>query len=91
MPQDSRRRTDAVDSYVLNRGWIERDDQHVPTYQEIVGDDQELVEDGDENATAGPSHPWGALDEDEFDEKADEFEATYNFRFEEPYVSIISF
>jgi protein KRI1 len=33
-----------------------------------------------------PTHPWGALDEDEFDEQAEEFETAYNFRFEEPCV-----
>lgn len=39
----------------------------------------------EESQEAGPSHPWGALDdEDEFDEKAEEFETAYNFRFEEP-------
>lgn len=37
-----------------------------------------------EESQAGPSHPWGVLDEDEFDDKADDFEAAYNFRFEEP-------
>lgn len=42
-------------------------------------------EEGDEEESqAGPSHPWGLLDEDEFDDKADEFETGYNFRFEEP-------
>lgn len=39
-------------------------------------------------SAAGPSHPWGLLDEDEFDEKAEEFETEYNFRFEEPYVCL---
>lgn len=42
--------------------------------------------DGEEENKAGPSHPWGTLEEDDFDDKADEFEAAYNFRFEEPYV-----
>ena len=97
--------------YVLNRGWIDRSDRHVPTYDEIVGpadlikgsgiqangfgnhlpdgdedEDEDEDEGGDEaeNAQAGPSQPWGVLDEDDFDERAEEFENAYNFRFEEP-------
>lgn len=32
------------------------------------------------------ARPWGTLedDDDEFDDVAEEFENTYNFRFEEP-------
>lgn len=49
-------------SYVLNRGWIDKDANRIASYDEVVK----------------------GLDSDEsFDEKADEFEAKYNFRFEE--------
>lgn len=59
----------------------------MPTYEEIVGRprDGDAEDEEDEDKGAGPSHPWGELDEeDEFDEKAEEFETAYNFRFEEP-------
>jgi hypothetical protein len=42
------------------------------------GDDDEVVPE------AGPSRTWGVLEEDEFDDQAEEFEAQHNFRFEEP-------
>ena len=73
-------------SYILNRGWIDRSEKHVPTYDEVVGkvkDEDEEVE--EEASKAGESsHPWGVLEEDEFDEQAEEFETAYNFRYEEP-------
>ncbi len=72
-------------SYILNRGWIDRSEQRVPTYDQVVGQaDGDEDEDEGENAGESSKHPWGVLDEDEFDEQADEFETAYNFRFEEP-------
>lgn len=66
----------------MNRGWIDRSEQHVPTYTEVVGPEEEVEK--PTQSEAGPSHPWGVLEEDDFDDKADDFEAAYNFRFEEP-------
>lgn len=64
-------------SYILNRGWIDKD-KALPTYDDIVGHPTAEEDQGEDQ-------PWGAIDEeDEFDERADEFETEYNFRFEEP-------
>jgi hypothetical protein len=69
----------------LNRGWIDTTEETIPTYDEIVGPDPEVKEE-EETKEEEVNHPWGVLDEDEFDEQAEEFETAYNFRFEEPYV-----
>ncbi|WVQ84513.1 hypothetical protein IAT38_006667 [Cryptococcus sp. DSM 104549] len=90
---------DFLMNYILNRGWIDRSDKHVPSYDEVVGparaDSSDEDDSGDEAAgkpKAGKSsHPWGELEEeDDFDEKAEQFETEYNFRFEEPGAAYIT-
>ncbi|BGP44834.1 Kinetochore protein Spc24 [Rhodotorula kratochvilovae] len=85
-------------SYILNRGWIDRenDSSHVPSYDEIVGNpstskkgkaraasaDAEAADEFD--ADGHPLNPAAHDDVDaEFDDKAEEFETRYNFRYEE--------
>ena len=48
-------------NYVMNRGWMDREIQRIPTYDEVVDDE-----------------------DNQNDEKIDQFEESYNFRYEEP-------
>ena len=78
-------------SYILNRGWIDRSSKRIPTYEEITaskksnGKAKERASDSEKEANTGLEVD-GALqvDEDEFDDIAEMFESSYNFRFEEP-------
>lgn len=67
-------------SYILNRGWVDKTKDRLPTYNEVTGADDDVEGEGGANEGV-----WGKLEEeDEFDEVAEEFETSYNFRFEEP-------
>lgn len=82
-------------SYILNRGWIDRSSKRIPTYGEITGSrksngkSKEQASTSEKEGDTDGSDPEvdGAdlqSDDDEFDDIAERFESSYNFRFEEP-------
>ena len=82
------------DSYILNRGWIDRSARRLPTYAEVTdakkqkdkGKAKVDIEDEvsqEENAQLVKYDVELDVEED-FDELAENFEVSYNFRFEEP-------
>ncbi|KAJ1306158.1 hypothetical protein OPQ81_010869 [Rhizoctonia solani] len=78
-------------NYILNRGWIDKFENRAPTYKEVIGVESKAKA-KDEAKSEEEDGDLGndLLDEDEFDEVADHFESTYNFRFEEPNSHIIA-
>ncbi|CCM05885.1 uncharacterized protein FIBRA_08122 [Fibroporia radiculosa] len=91
-------------NYILNRGWIDRSARRLPTYQEITAslekgkskagrkqsDSQGIISDEEAKEIVAGESQSEEIDEDEFDEVADRFESSYNFRFEEPGASTIA-
>lgn len=75
-------------SYILNRGWIDREAQRLPTYAEVttLKNSKDKEPDTQEPAEASGSNLSEVdLDaEEEFDDVAEVFESSYNFRYEEP-------
>ncbi|KAK4057571.1 Kinetochore protein Spc24 [Microbotryomycetes sp. JL221] len=86
--------------YILNRGWIDREanPSRIPSYKEITGgdaSDEETSSRPNKNKTKRDDlltdEPDQVLDpglhdseESEFEDKAEDFEYRYNFRFEDP-------
>lgn len=68
----------------MNRGWIDPDAD--AEAKDSKSRPSAATSKKSTSSTQDPNLPWGTLadSEDEFDEKAEEFENTYNFRFEEP-------
>lgn len=92
-------------SYILNRGWIDKSQRHVPTYKEITGEkrksksknaeqddhaDSDAILESTQNGE-DDTDSQNEFDEEEFDDVAETFEQSYNFRYEEPYVLTTSF
>ncbi|KAH9067742.1 Krr1-domain-containing protein, partial [Lactarius vividus] len=74
-------------SYILNRGWVDRSARRLPTYKEITAKALSSKDPDPLAAHTGAEVDAGnddLLDDDEFDEVAEHFESSYNFRFEEP-------
>ena len=90
-------------SYILNRGWIDRSAKRLPTYTEVTSarnrKTRSKIEGPGDYGGGAAGSPGGSSDpessgsdnmiedEDEFDDVADVFESSFNFRFEEPYVA----
>ncbi|KAH8926253.1 Krr1-domain-containing protein [Atractiella rhizophila] len=71
---DAEEGEDFLAAYVLNRGWIDKKKgKKIPSYGEVIG------------ADAGPEGFDQTLadGDSEFEDRADDFESKYNFRFEE--------
>ncbi|KAF8953200.1 KRI1-like family C-terminal-domain-containing protein [Flammula alnicola] len=90
-------------NYILNRGWIDRSEGHVPTYNEVTSPAQERrkkkgkskaePQDVDLETMNGEEGDeemdTGLLSDTSFESLASHFEASYNHRFEEPGAATI--
>lgn len=87
------RKIDISRSYIFNRGWIDRSNRRVPTYNEIIDSSskqtrrksaQSQVDDDGTDKILEDGQGATLSDDNAFDDLADAFETSYNFRFEEP-------
>lgn len=64
--------------FVLNNGWLNRNAEDAPSNQtRVVELDLPVADENDDGSDDGD-------DDDKFDDNVDAFEASYNFRFEDP-------
>lgn len=89
-------------SYIVNRGWIDKSEGRVPTYNEVTTNPEERrkkkgkskaePQDGDGNtfkAEDEEENDPGLLSDTSFESLASYFETSYNHRFEEPGAATI--
>ncbi|GAA5832203.1 hypothetical protein JCM11251_004278 [Rhodosporidiobolus azoricus] len=71
--------------YILNRGWIDREasPSHIPSYEEIVGDSEPKKKSKKTKSNLLEDIAAHDDEDEEFEERADEYETKYNFRFEQ--------
>jgi len=96
--------TEQFCSYILNRGWIDRSEGHVPTYTEVTSEAKERSRkkgkskaephddagsDDNEDQNENADDDDGMLSDTSFESVASFFEASYNHRFEEPGAATI--
>lgn len=82
-------KTHVPPSYILNRGWIDHSERHIPTYEEITTLPHTTIPSRAKNEEEEEEEDTGALSASSFDSLASHFEASYNHRFEEPGASTI--
>lgn len=83
-------------SYIFNRGWIDQSERRIPTYSEVTSNKKGKGKAVDSGSEAGDDDEaqrptiYSDVDEEDFEDTVDRFEASYNYRFEEPYVYFLS-
>ncbi|KAK2462934.1 hypothetical protein APHAL10511_005132 [Amanita phalloides] len=78
--------------YILNRGWIDQSSRHIPTYTEITSSKESKSKSNSKAKSLAPEAEHDVEEENSdasFDSLNDRFEASYNFRFEEPGAATI--